>query len=81
MTQNKVHNSLAQCFHEFKLNIVKMIDLILERVQLQWRHLVLFGILKEHYVREGFKKKNLEFPRFGLSHPPTLVIAENLEKK
>ena len=27
------------------------------------------------------KKKNLEFSRFGLTHPPTLVIAENLEKK
>ena len=27
------------------------------------------------------KKKNLEFSRFGLNHPPTLVIAENLEKK
>ena len=34
-------------------------------------------------LREGFKKKkkNLEFSRFGLKHPPTLVIAENLEKK
>ena len=27
------------------------------------------------------RKKNLEFSRFGLNHPPTLVIAENLEKK
>ena len=26
-------------------------------------------------------KKNLEFSRFGLTHPPILVIAENLEKK
>ena len=31
-------------------------------------------------LREGFKK-NLEFSRFGLPHPPILVIAENLEKK
>ena len=27
------------------------------------------------------KKKNLEFSRFGSTHPPTLVITENLEKK
>ena len=30
---------------------------------------------------KGSKKKNLEFSRFGLTHPPTLVIVENLEKK
>ena len=29
---------------------------------------------------EGLKK-NMEFSRFGLTHPPTLVIMENLEKK
>ena len=38
--------------------------------------------IKNKHAREGFKKKkkNLEFSRFGLNHPPTLVITENLEK-
>ena len=38
-------------------------------------------VLKKTSLGEGFKKKkNLEFSRFGLAHPTTLVITENLEK-
>ena len=35
------------------------------------------GIGKFHFF---FHKKNIEFSRFGLTYPPTLVIAKNLEE-
>ena len=40
----------------------------------------IFLCVISYQFREGFKK-NLEFSRFGLNHPHTLVIAENLGKK
>ena len=43
--------------------------------------IVNFGLgFYEGRVKCSIKKKNLEFSRFGLTHPPILVIAKNLEK-